>query len=191
MWVWTEIGFWTCVSLSHLGKEVVRELIRWSMKTPTFHCWLLEVVFHYLGWDVGWWLRLIPLGGSHSVLERRYLHVRDTFSSITVVSEVWNCTDLSIVIILHSNWGSIMIHFLEASFILYHAELWRDTLEVERGHMDRITWGLRPRLNVLHYRLLSLEWGGITRQLLIDHVRVWSVEALLVLHHLGLYWRVM
>lgn len=54
--------------------------------------------------------------------------------------------------------------------------------------MDRITWSLRPWFYIFHNGFLSLEWSGITRQLLIHHVGVWSVVPLtLVLHHMRLH----
>jgi hypothetical protein len=43
-----------------------------------------------------------------------------------------------------------------------------------------------PWLNIFHYRILTLEWSGVRRQLLIDHVWVWSIVPLW-LNHMWLY----
>jgi hypothetical protein len=85
-----------------------------------------------------------------------------------------------------------MIHFLDVSFSLSHTELWRISIfKIESGDMDWVAWSLghMPWLNIFHYRILTLEWSGVRRQLIIDHMRVWSIIPLW-LNHLWFYWSV-
>ena len=167
----------------------MRELIWWSPAPPTFHGWLFpKLTFCHMHWNESWWLGFFLISCSHCILERWYLHLWKTLSLVTNVSKVGDCTNILVVSALYRWWSSIMIHFLDVSFSLSHTELWGSIFEIESGDMYWVSWSLghMPWLNILHYRILTLEWSGVRRQLIIDHMRVWSIIPLW-LNHLWFY----
>ena len=112
-----------------------------------------------------------------------------TISPIAYGSTVRDGARGLIMVVIRCGRSSVMIHFIYISMVVSHSELWGGILEIERRDMYGISWCLRhvSWLDILHYRLLSLERSSIIRQLISNHVWVWSIVSLW-LYHVRLDW---